>query len=100
VDERVLLVEDDASIRATTALGLEAAGFRGVRGRGVRGRVLPSRTARHGAAQSEFDDGTLGYLSVTIAADRPSMDERVLLVEDEPPSGRRPPSASKPQGSK
>jgi two-component system response regulator MtrA len=58
VDERVLLVEDDASIRETTALGLEAAGF----------RVTGAADGREGLAEFRSRSYDLVVLDVMLPA--------------------------------
>src|SRR5439155_19035255 len=60
VEERILLVEDDPSIREGTALGLERAGF----------RVTASADGREGLLRARRDDFELVLLDVML----PSLD--------------------------
>jgi two-component system response regulator MtrA len=67
VDERVLLVEDDASIREVTALGLEQAGF----------RVAAAADGRDGLARFRAGDFDLVVLDVML----PEVDGLAVLRE-------------------
>jgi two-component system response regulator MtrA len=67
VDERVLLVEDDASIREVTALGLEQAGF----------RVAAAADGREGLAR--FRDGAFDLVVLDVML--PELDGLAVLRE-------------------